>query len=553
MAFVGCDGIRGTANPGSRQTIQHPLLSQTLTLTMDPIVATLMILAFAIVAFVSNRVPLGIVAIGVSLSLYFTGVLTLPQALSGFGDPTVLFIAALFVVSESLDATGVTAWAGQQVIARAGTRRTVLLVVISLLVAGVTALISVNGAVAALLPLVVVVASRARIATSQLLLPLAFAAHAGSLLLLTGTPVNIIVSEIAAENGGRAFGFFEFALVGIPLLLGVVIILVLFGKKLLPERNGALMPTDLVRHARILRQQYALTIETSAILGPANGITEVLVPPRSPLIGQKLSPGMATPSGDLVLLAARRGEDQLKSGEFSVAMGDVLLLRGTWDDLTKQTASSDVLVVDAPAQLRRAIPLGRGAKRAIVILALMVLLLATGIVPPAVAALLAASALVLSRTVSVPQAYHSISWTTVVLIAGMIPLSTAFIETGTADLVARWLLTLIGDAGPQVALLALVVLTVVLGQMISNTATVLIVAPIAVSLASALDLSVQPFMMALTVAGAASFLTPIATPANLMVFEPGGYRFGDYWKLGLPLALLFIAVAVLYVPLIWHF
>ena len=96
-------------------------------------------------------------------------------------------------------------------------------------------------------------------------------------------------------------------------------------------------------------------------------------------------------------------------------------------------------------------------------------------------------------------------------------------------------------------------LTVVLGQMISNTATVLIVAPVAISVAMALDLSVQPFMMAMTVAGAASFLTPIATPANLMVFEPGGYRFGDYWKLGLPLALLFIAVAVLYVPLIWHF
>jgi len=520
---------------------------------MDPVVSTLLILALAIIAFVSNRVPLGIVAIGVSLTLYFTGVLTLPQALSGFGDPTVLFIAALFVVSESLDATGVTAWAGQKVIARAGTRRTTLLIVIILLVAGVTALISVNGAVAALLPLVVVVASRAGIATSQLLLPLAFGAHAGSMLLLTGTPVNIIVSDIAADNGGRAFGYFEFALVGIPLLIGVGLIMLLFGKKLLPERNGALMPLDLVRHARILRQQYSLDFDTSVILGPAAGITEVLVPPRSPLIGASLCPGMVTPSGDLVLLAARRGQDQLKSGEFTVQMGDVLLLKGTWDDLTRQTTGSEVLVVDAPAQLRRSIPLGKGAMRALVILAAMVLLLATGLVPPVVAALLAASALVLTRTVSVTQAYHSISWTTVVLIAGMIPLSTAFIETGTADRVAGWLLTLIGDSGPHIALLVLVILTVVLGQMINNTATVLIVAPIAVSLSAALGLSVQPFMMALTVAGAASLLTPIATPANLMVLEPGGYRFGDYWKLGLPLALVFVAIAVLYVPLVWPF
>ncbi len=183
----------------------------------------------------------------------------------------------------------------------------------------------------------------------------------------------------------------------------------------------------------------------------------------------------------------------------------------------------------------------------------MVVLLATGLLPPAVVALLAACALVLLRVVTVTQAYHSISWTTVILIAGMIPLSTAFTQTGTADLAARGLLSVVGGAGPYVALLALCILTIVLGQLISNVATVLVVAPIALAVASELHLSVLPFMMALTVAGAAAFLTPIATPANLMVMEPGGYRFGDYWKLGLPLALLFLAVAVLYVPLIWPF
>ncbi|WP_439593730.1 SLC13 family permease [Microbacterium sp.] len=522
---------------------------------MDPVVATLLILVLAIVAFVSNRLPLGVIAIGVSLALFFTGVLTLPQALAGFGDPTVLFIAALFVVSESLDATGVTAWAGQIVIGRAGTKRTRLLIVIGLLVAGLTALISVNGAVAALLPLVVVVASRAGIPTSQLLLPLAFSAHAGSMLLLTGTPVNIIVSELAADNGGRAFGYFEFALVGLPLLAGTLLVIALFGSRLLPSRNGALMPTDLVRHARLLRQQYSVSLDTGIMVGPVNGVTEVVVPPRSALIGVTLCTGMATPSGDLVLLAARRGNEVLKGGDIVVQAGDALLLQGTWDDLARHTDApgSKVMAVDAPATLRRSVPLGKHAPRALIILGAMVVLLATGLVPPAVAALLAASALVLSRTVTVGQAYQSISWTTVVLIAGMIPLSTAFIETGTADLVAGWLLLLIGDASAHIALLVLCLLTILLGQLISNTATVLIVAPIALSIATTLDLSVQPFMMALTVAGAASFLTPIATPANLMVMEPGGYRFGDYWKLGVPLALLFLLVAVFYVPVIWPF
>ena len=195
----------------------------------------------------------------------------------------------------------------------------------------------------------------------------------------------------------------------------------------------------------------------------------------------------------------------------------------------------------------------RNAKRAIGILAAMVLLLATGLVPPAVAGLLAAGAIVLSRVLTPAQAYRSVSWTTVVLVGGMIPLSTAFTATGTADLIASGLLSVVGDSSPTLALTALVVLTMVLGQLISNTATVLIMAPIATVLATDLHVSVLPFMMALTVAGAASFLTPVATAANTMVMEPGGYRFSDYWKLGLPLLLLFLLVAVFWVPLIWRF
>lgn len=520
---------------------------------MDPVAATLGILVLAIVAFIANKIPLGLVAIGVSLALFFTGVLTLPEALAGFGDPTVIFIASLFVVSDSLDATGVTAWAGQKVIARAGSTRTALVLVVCALVAVLTALISVNGAVAALLPLVVVVAARAGIATSQLLLPLAFAAHAGSMLALTGTPVNIIVSDLAEESGGRAFGFFEFALVGGPLLVGTVLVILLFGGRLLPHRSAPTMPPDLRLLASDLRRRYAVTDSTGSLLGPSRGITEVVVPPRSPMIGTHVFPGMTTPSGDLVILGARRGEESLTGADVVLQAGDALLLQGAWTDLARHTKGRHVLAVDEPDDLRRGVPLGKGSARAIGILGAMVLMLATGLVPPAVAGLLAAGALVLTRTVTVAHAYRSISWTTVVLIAGMIPLSTAFRTTGTADVVAEWLLGWIGDAGPHAALFTICALTILLGQLISNTATVLILAPVAIAIATTIGASVQPFMMALTVAGAASFLTPVATPANLMVMEPGGYRFGDYWKLGLPLALLFLATATWYVPLIWPF
>ena len=157
------------------------------------------------------------------------------------------------------------------------------------------------------------------------------------------------------------------------------------------------------------------------------------------------------------------------------------------------------------------------------------------------------------RVLTVDQAYRGISWTTVVLVGGMIPLSTAITQSGAAEQLANGLVDVVGDHGPYALLLGLFVLTAVLGQLISNMATALIVIPISLSAAAELAVSPRPVLMSVTVAAAASFLTPVATPANLMVMGPGGYRFGDYWKLGLPMLLWFGVVAVLLVPQIWSF
>ncbi|HEU5113187.1 MAG TPA: SLC13 family permease, partial [Acidimicrobiia bacterium] len=177
-----------------------------------------LVLVAVVALFIWNKLPVEVVAVGSALTLAATGVLDLDQALAGFGDTTVLFIAALFIVSEGIDSTGVTTWAGQQLINRAGTSRTRLVVFMMLLVALLTAVISVNGAVAALLPMVVVIALRVGRAPSSLLMPLAFGAHAGSLLALTGTPVHILVSDAAIEAGEAGFGYFEFGLVGVPVV-----------------------------------------------------------------------------------------------------------------------------------------------------------------------------------------------------------------------------------------------------------------------------------------------------------------------------------------------
>jgi di/tricarboxylate transporter len=603
---------------------------------MSDITITGLIVAVAVVLFVTNKVPVVLVALGVAMALWGSGVLSLQAAMAGFGDPAVIFIAALFVVSAALERTGVTTWAGQRLITSAGEEsRSRLLVLTGLLVAFLTALISVNGAVAALLPVVVVMAVRLKRPPSQLLMPLVFSAHAGSLLALTGTPVNVLVANAALESGAGRFGFFSFTIVGVPLLLGTLAIIVLCGEKLLPFRAGPSMPADFSRHARTLVEQYGLSdgmfrlrlranspyagaavaavdfapwpgLELIAIQqgdtgGPLtrqilaegdhllvrgdaelaasiatqmhlafrqeaaatdleetlfnrqSGLAEVMIPPRSALIGEPVFPGMTTPSGDLIIIAIQRGGSDLGPQGAVLAAGDTLLLQGTWKALDVHLTDPEVLVVNSPDVVRRqAVPLGMGAKAAISILAAMVLMLATGIVPPAIAGLAACFALILTGVMSVEQSYRAIDWTTVILVAAMMPLSTAMEETGAARMMAEHLVAIVGDSGPHVLLAGLFILTAVLGQLISNTATALIVIPIGAAAAASIGVSPMPVLMCVGVAAAGAFLTPIATPTNLMVMGPGGYAFSDYWKLGLPLMIWFFIVAVFLVPLLWN-
>ncbi|MFO1049442.1 MAG: SLC13 family permease [Geminicoccaceae bacterium] len=601
---------------------------------MSDITYTFAIVAGIVVLFVWDRLPVVVVALAAALALWATGVVDLGQALSGFGDPAVTFIASLFVVSGALDATGVTAWTGQALIARAGESRVRLLVLMMLLVAILTALINLNGSVAALLPVVVVMAVRLGRPPSQLLMPLVFAGHAGSLLALTGTPVNVLVSDAVADAGFAPYGYFEFAWVGLPLLLGTMAIILLLGPRLLPNRSGKTIPADLSKHARTLVEHYTLKDDVfqlrvrsdslyrgvlragvdlgdypgislvamqgveggplrrpvlgegdmilvrgdaqtvarlatdkhlalrsendggdvaSTLLNNRSGLAEVVIPPRSIYIGETMFPGMLTPSGDLVVLAIRRNGETLGPGEAVVREGDTLLLQGTWKALDEQLGQSDVLVVDSPELVRRqAVPMGPGAKQAIAVLAAMVVLLMTGFVPPAVAGLLAAGALIVSGVVTVEQAYRSINWTTIILIGAMMPLSTAMYQSGAAVMLGEGLVRTVGEAGPYALLAGLFLLTGILGQLISNTATALVIIPIAVAAAQQLGISARPVLMSVNVAAAASFLTPVATPVNLMVMGPGGYRFGDYWKLGLPLMIWFFVMSVFYVPLVWR-
>ncbi len=604
---------------------------------MSDIQITAVIIVTTIALFMWNKLPVIIVALGTAVALWAGGVVTLNQAFAGLGDRAVVFIACLFIVSASLENTGVTAWAGKLLISKAGKEsRTRLLVIIMAFGGALSALISGGGAVAALIPVVTVAAIRLQRTPSQLLMPLAFAAHAGSNILLTGAPKNVLVSEALEDAGMIGFGFFEFALVGVPLLVGTVAIVVLLGKKLLPERASATLPADLSGHACTLTEQYGLADgvfrlrvrptsplvgatpqefdisgyaglslvalqdgasgtplgraaigeddyvvvrgkadaaasmaaglhlafrddslsddPASALFGKTSGLAEVVIPPRSGLIGRAVFPGMVTDSGDLIVVAVQRAGVDLDPAEAILRAGDTLLLQGSWKALDLHLADPDVLVVNSPDLVRRqAVPMGPGAGVAVAVLAGLVILLATGLVQPAIAGLLAAGTLILTRIITVEQSYRAINWTTVILVGAMMPLSVAMIETGAAKLIAEHLVQMVGGGGPTALLGGLFILTAVLGQIMSNTATTMLVIPVAMAAAADMGVSPRPVLMSLCVAGAASFLTPIATSTNMMVMAPGGYRFGDYWKLGLPLMVWFLIVAVVYVPLVWRF
>ncbi|TDU83334.1 citrate transporter [Kribbella voronezhensis] len=598
---------------------------------MDDGTVSLIILGFTVVLFVWNRLPVEVVAVLTALALWATGVLDFTAVLAGFGDPVVIFIATLFVVSEGVDSTGVTVWLGQLIVRYAGTTRSRLLIAVTALCAVLSALITLNGAVAALLPLVVMLALRIGQPPSRMLMPLTFAGSAGSLLMLTGTPVNIIVSDAAADAGAGPFPFFSFAVVGVPLVIGTIAISVILGPKLLPAARPAHPAADLAVHAHTLDAHYALpddlyrlqVRELSPLLGrvardldltpypdvvvvgvqdgqgrtradtaldvgdvlvvtgpseqvrsltadsllavsttptPADdlmtretGVVEVVIPPRSSLVGEIVFPGMHR-GRDIVIIAVQRmGRDRGKKPT-QLAEGDALLVHGPWPALDELTRDRDVLLVDSPELVRRqAVPWGPKASVAVAVVAAMVVLLATGAVPPAMAGLLAATAMALTKVVGPRQAYRAISWQIVVLIGALIPLSAAIQSSGGADRIADLIIDAVGPGRPYLLLLAIFLLTAALGQMISNTATVLIVAPVAVAAAQGTGTSVRPVLMLVAVAGAASLLTPISTPANMMIMSPAGYRFGDYWKLGLVVLAWWLLAALIIVPLVWPF
>ena len=611
-------------------------------------VTLLIILFITIVLFIWGKFPPDVVALISMITLFLTGILTVEEALSGFSNATVIMIAALFIIGEGLSRTGWTALAGQRFVNWAEKSIPKLLVIVTLGSGILSGFVSNTGTVAALLPVTVSAAWSAGTLPSKLLMPVAFGSNTGGLLTLTGTPPNIIASNALVEKGLEGFSFFEFALIGIPLLLITIFYFRYIGYRLLPAHETQERPADIDaemhkwienysigdnlyrlrirsmspliktkigdwnfedehhvsvmrlkrRHPSPLQQRVPLFVELpdpdtemryhdiitvkgapedvdklvlkfalGVIPNPAEmddlknelitqevGMAEMFIAPNSVLVGRVINLGHYLKQTGVQLLAASRDNRPL-SGRIKMEAGDAFVIRGTWENIENlQSLYENLVISGRPEALSKDVStLNVKSYIAMGTLVLMILLLVFNVLPGAMAALICAGIMMITRCVPIAKAYKGISWTSVVMIAAMIPMGLALQKTGAAQMAADGLVSALGSVHPTALLAGIFLLTTAFSQTINNSATAVLMAPIAFIAASSLGVSPKPYLITVAVSASTAFLTPVGTTTNAMVLTAGGYTFLDYVKVGGPLLLLFFIATLLLVPLIWSF
>lgn len=283
------------------------------------------------------------------------------------------------------------------------------------------------------------------------------------------------------------------------------------------------------------------------------GMVEAIVPPDSPLVGSTVLQARVRAEYGLTVVGLRHrseaaGADLLDQ---KLKPGDTLLLTGFWNDIRRlQTDGRDLVVLNLPAENAEVLPAAGRAPQAVAILALTVGLMISGWVSNVHAALIGCLLMGLFGCVDLNSAYRSISWKSIVLIVGMLPFSIALQRTGGVDLAADAVVALAGAASPRVLLGVIFVITAVLGLFISNTATAVLMAPVALAIAKEIGASPYPFAMTVALAASAAFMTPVSSPVNTLVVGPGNYSFGDFIKVGVPFTVVVLFLCVLLVPVV---
>ncbi|GHB24449.1 membrane transport protein [Pseudovibrio japonicus] len=419
---------------------------------MSPTTITLLLLLFAIVMFVWERIPLALTSMIVCISLILTGVLDPAEGFAGFVNNNVILFVDMFIIGGALFRTGMASEIGGLVTRFAKTERQ-LVVAIMLLTGFMSGLLSNTGTAAVLIPVIIGIAAQSGFARSRLLMPIVFAAAMGGNLSLIGAPGNLI-AQAELQTQGLGFSFFEYGLVGLPVLLAGTLFVATIGFRFLPDHK------------------------TFEIASSTSGNTHSDVP--------------------------------------------------AW----KKKASLIVLIVTI---------LGMVFEQQIGI-------------PLHITGAIAAIMLILMGVISETDAYKSIDANTIFLFGGILSLAAAMQKTDAGGVIAAGVLGLIGPQTPIFFIMLIIfLLAVVMTNFISNTATTALLVPIGMSISTSIGADPRAVLMAIVIGGSLAYATPIGMPANLMVLVPGGYKFKDYAKAGLPLILVSTIVSMTLLPILFPF
>ena len=429
---------------------------------MDPAITTLCVLAVAAFLFVTELIPLAVTAMAACTALGILGVLPSKQVYAGLSNSTVVLFGGMFVIGAAMFKTGLAEAVGLWVVNKAGTGEVKLMGAVMLVTIILSSVSSNTGTVACLMPVVIGIAQAANIPASKELMPLAVAANVGGTITMIGTPPNVIVTGALSAAGLPSFGFFEFALIGVPLSVIVLAYMLTIGRKTIPVKSAGAMDADAVEAAK---------------------------------------------------KEAGAGDDDAPKSKTKMWISGLILLG---------------------------------------VVAAMALNLKT--VPLQTAAVTGAILCVITGCLKEKEAYAGIDWVTIFLFAGMLSVATAMDKTGAGKLIADTVVGMMGEhPNPIILCAVLYLISNVLTQFMSNTASAALLAPIGISIAQSIGADPKPVLMAIGIAASMAFATPMATPPNTLVLGPGGFSFNDYVKVGVPLCIITFIASVIIIPIFWPF
>lgn len=583
------------------------------------------ILIITLVLLVSEKMSVDLTAIGILVALVVTHILTPKEAISGFANPALVTVGAMFVVSKGMMRTGGVEFLGRKIVRIARLNVNIALAVILVTVAVASAFINNTPVVTLFIPVVMTMCCDLGLSPSKFLIPVSYASILAGSCTLIGTSTNIIVSDLSASFGYGPLSMFELAWIGVPIACIGLVFLLVAAPRLLPglanpacqlqgdddkkylaelqvPRNSRLVGRDLAtvvmedyknvevlelvsqsciyqiqRGSRIIAADDILLVKGSlnalvAILqqgevelplsdkGLAMGdlkeahvVVELIISPDSSYVGRTLRNTELARDQNVNIIAVKRTNLHMAEKDLHdvrLRVGDILLVWCQDANLKNLRGNMDYIVVE---DVYEEIVHKRKAYWSIINFVCMIGTAALGFADIMTCALTAAFLMVVTGCIQMRDAYRSLQGDVLLLIASTIALGTAMQKTGASQLYAEAFLRVFSGFSPTVVLGAVIFLTSISSQILSNNATAVLLLPIAVSTALAIGVDPKPFIVGVCIGASACFASPMGYQTNLMVYAPGGYRFVDYLRLGIPLNLFVVVVGMFAIPLIWPF